>query len=136
MNKVIFLTGATGLVGSNLIPRILRNDTSTRLVLLIRGNSDSEAEKRPEGILRRLWPEFNFRQAKKQIQVVRGKITLSRLGLTESLYTGQVMKATHIIHSAATVKFQLPLECARRVICEGTKNVMAFAKYFQEGGRR
>lgn len=60
MNKVIFLTGATGLVGSNLIPRILKNDSTTRLVLLIRANSDNEAEQRLNPHFSFEWSEFGF----------------------------------------------------------------------------
>lgn len=135
MNKVIFLTGATGFVGSNLIPRILKNDPTTRLVLLIRGNSDSEAEKRLDEMLWASSPEIDFNQVKKRIKVIRGDITLKRLGLSESIYARLAKEVTHIIHSAATVQFQLPLECARLVNCRGTKNVMALAQNAQEAGK-
>jgi len=134
-NKVIFLTGATGLVGSNLIPRILKNDTTTRLILLIRGDSDNKAEERVDEVLWALSSEIDFRQAKKRIQVVRGDITLRKLGLSDSLYARLAKEITHIIHSAATVQFHLPLECARLVNCEGTKNVMALATCGQKNGK-
>ncbi len=132
MKKVIFLTGATGLVGSNLIPRILKNDNRSRLILLIRGDSDKEADRRVDEMLRAIREEIDFGQAKKRIQVIRGDITLERLGLSEPLYKRLAKEITHIIHSAATVQFQLPLDCARLVNYEGTKNVMALAKLAQE----
>jgi len=135
MNKVIFLTGATGLVGGNLIPRILKNDTTTRLILLIRGNSDGEAEKRLEDTLGILSPEINFHQMKERIKVLRGDVTLSGLGLSRSTYSRLTNQVTHIIHSAATVQFHLPLECARLVNFEGTRNVMTLAKNAQEKGK-
>jgi len=135
MKRVIFLTGATGLVGSNLIPRILRNDWSSKLVLLVRGSSEKEAEARIDQMLCALSSEIDFELAKKRIQVVRGDITLNGLGLPKSLYRTLAKEITHIIHSAATVQFQLPLECARLVNYEGTKNVMALAKLAQEKGR-
>jgi len=135
MNKVVFLTGATGLVGGNLIPRILKNHNTTRLILLIRGNSEREAEQRVDEILGALSPEIDQSQAKRRIQVVRGDITLDRLGLSESVYTRLVSEVTHVIHSAATVQFQLPLECARLVNCIGTRNVMALAKCARQTGR-
>lgn len=133
-NRVIFLTGATGLVGSNLIPRILKNDWSTRLILLVRGNSDREAEERIDQMLWGFSSEIDFDLAKNRIQVVRGDITLDRLGLAKSVYHRLAKEITHVIHSAATVQFQLPLECARKVNCVGTGNVLALAKLAQDNG--
>lgn len=134
-NRVIFLTGATGLVGSNLIRRILKNDWSTRLVLLVRGSSDAEAQERIDQMVWALSSEIDFDLAKKRIQVVRGDITLDRLGLARSVYNRLAKDVTQIIHSAATVQFQLPLECARKVNLEGTRNVMALAKLAQDKGK-
>jgi len=45
MNKKILITGATGFLGSNLLMRILKNESQTNLVLLIRAKSDDEAKK-------------------------------------------------------------------------------------------
>ncbi len=135
MNQVVFLTGATGLVGGNLIPRILKDHNLTRLVLLIRGKSDIEAKLRVNRMLEAMTPEVSKDQVKRHIQVVRGDITLNRLGLPETLYNRLASEVTHIIHSAATVQFQLLLECARSVNCTGTKNVMALAQSTQKNGR-
>jgi thioester reductase-like protein len=135
MKKVIFLTGATGLVGSNLIPRILKNDSKSRLILLIRGNSEEEAEHRVDEMLWEMREEIDFDQAKQRIQVIKGDITLEKLEIPEYLYRRLAKEITHIIHSAATVQFQLPLECARKVNCEGTRNVMALAKLAQKNGQ-
>ena len=135
MKKVIFLTGATGLVGSNLIPRILENDNKSRLILLIRGKSDYEAKQRVDEMLWSMPEEIDFNLAKQRIQVIKGDITLKRLGLSKALYKGLAKEITHIIHSAATVQFQLPLECARLVNYQGTKNVIALAKLAQKNGQ-
>jgi long-chain acyl-CoA synthetase len=135
MKKVIFLTGTTGLVGSNLIPRILKNDNKSSLILLIRGKSDYEAKQRVDEMLWSMPEEIDFNLAKQRIQVVRGDITLDRLGLSKAQYKRISREITHIIHSAATVQFHLPLECARLVNYEGTKNVMALAKLAQKNGQ-
>jgi thioester reductase-like protein len=135
MKKVVFITGATGLIGSNLIARILKDDPTTQLVLLVRGRSDAEAENRLGQLLRISSPGIDFDQTKKRITVVRGDITLRKLGLSEQLHAKIASEVTHIIHSAATVQFQLPLECARVVNCEGTENVMALAKAAKNSGR-
>jgi thioester reductase-like protein len=134
LNKIVFLTGATGLVGGNLIPRILKDQNVIRLILLIRGGSDKKAEQRVDEMLGTLYPKMDKDQAKTRIQVVRGDITLDKLGLSENVYNNLAKEVTHIIHSAATVQFQLPLECARLVNCTGTENVMNLAHCAQKSG--
>jgi thioester reductase-like protein len=134
MKKVVFLTGATGLIGSNLVFRILRDDPATGLVLLVRGDSDSDAQNRLEGILGMWSSENDLDQTKKRIRVITGDVTLSRLGLSRTLYTELASQTTHVIHSAATVQFGLPLECARLVNLGGTKNVMALARRAKQTG--
>lgn len=127
MKKVIFLTGSTGFLGQNLIHRILRGDSATRLILLVRGNSDGKACQRLNEILRMLPQDIDTGEAKSRIESVRGDVSLSRLGLSETIYNSLAENVTHIIHSAATVQFQLPLESARAVNCLGTKNVLKLA---------
>ena len=72
--RTILLTGATGFVGRNLIPRILGNGSSTRLLLLIRGSSDREVKRRLEQLLHSLSPELDLEQARRCIRTVRGSI--------------------------------------------------------------
>ena len=134
MDRVIFLTGATGLVGQNLIPRILRGDSDTRLILLVRANSDSEAHQRLNEILKTLAEDVDIGRAKTRIKVVRGDVSLSRLGVSETMYKSLVEDVTHIIHSAASVQLQLPLEVARRVNFNGTNNVLDFANHVLAAG--
>jgi len=134
MVKTVFITGATGNIGGKIVTRILRDDLFTRLILLVRGNSNAEAQQRVENVLKILSPEINLSQPKRRIKVVCGDITLKGLGLPESLLRSLAMEVTHIIHAAATTKFQLPIECARLVNYAGTKNVMAFARQAKEAG--
>jgi len=134
MNKIVFLTGATGLVGGNLIPRILKDDSITRLILLVRGDTDKETTERVYEVINKLSPEMDHSQIENRIQVVRGDITLDRLGIPESIYNRLASEVTHVIHSAATVQFQLPLECARLVNYTGTRNIMIFAQHAQQNG--
>lgn len=135
MQNVVFLTGATGLLGGSLIPRILKADPTSTLVLLVRGQSDIEAADRIDEVLLASSPEIDVDRASSRIQVVRGDITLAMLGLSEPIYRTLAEEVTHIIHSAASVKFQLPLASARAVNRDGTENVMALAKRAQQTGK-
>lgn len=135
MNKTVFLTGATGLVGRNLIPRILNHDSSTRLVLLIRGESNIQVQHRLQQLLGELWPHFDASVSGDRIRAVPGDITLDKLGMSADVYADLVDRVTHIIHAAATVKFQSPLKHARSVNFDGTRNVIDFARGAHVAGR-
>jgi long-chain acyl-CoA synthetase len=135
MGKILFLTGGTGFVGGNLIPHILNGDPATKLIVLLRANSDREAEQRLHALLWTLSPQIDVADATTRIKLIRGDITSSRLGLSESVYNGLAAEVTHIIHSAATVQFQLPLPCARLVNCEGTKKVIELAQRASDSGK-
>jgi thioester reductase-like protein len=132
--KVVFLTGATGHVGRNLIPVLLKSK-DTSLVLLIRGNSDAEVEDRLSELLLSLAGTIDQSQARQRVRALRGDITRDRLGLSESQYGALARNITHIIHSAATVRFRNPLAEAREINVEGTKRVMALARLAWERGR-
>ncbi|MCX6578202.1 MAG: SDR family oxidoreductase [Candidatus Aminicenantes bacterium] len=133
--KVVFLTGATGHVGRNLIPRILREDELSLLVVLVRAESDRDLVDRLETLLSSLSPAVDPETARHRIQAVRGDITLERFGMSEAQYHELASRVTHIIHSAANVRFRMPLAEARKINVEGTKNVMALARLARSAGR-
>jgi len=135
MQKALFLTGAPGFLGGNLIPHILKGDPTTKLIVLLRADSDREAEERLHALLWTLSPAINVADAKNRIKVTRGDITLTRLGLSQPVYDSLTAEVTHIIHSAATVQFQLPLPCARLVNYEGTKKVLELAQRASDSGK-
>jgi thioester reductase-like protein len=132
--KVIFLTGATGHVGRNLIPVLLESENSS-LVLLIRGKSESDVEARLDELLAGLAGSLDPSKARKRVQAVRGDVTQARLGLSEDQYDELARSVTHIIHSAATVKFRTPLAEARQINVDGTRRVMDLARLARRRGR-
>jgi thioester reductase-like protein len=134
MVNTIFITGATGNIGGKVVTRILKDDVSVRLILLVRASSNMEAQRRVEDVVRVLSPEIDLVQARKKIRVICGDITLNGLGLPESVLFSLAGEVTHIIHAAATTKLELPLEDARLVNHIGTKNVMTFARQALEAG--
>lgn len=127
MSKVIFLTGATGLVGSNLISRILTDDHNARLMLLIRGTSDNEVQGRLNHLVEEICGEVSERDVRERVVAARGDVTMPRLGMSAAAYGALVSDVTHIIHSAASVQFQMPLDVARGINVQGTENVMNLA---------
>ena len=133
MKKIIFLTGATGFVGANLLVRLLKGDSTTEVMALIRANTEQHARQRLEDVLHIVSPDTQ-NEIWNRIQVITGDITLEHLGMNESLYTELTDKVTHIIHSAANVQFILSLDVARKTNVDGTKHVMAFALQAYKSG--
>ena len=127
MSATIFLTGATGNIGGNLVPRILQENPEARMILLVRGTSVTAARRRVENALATLAPEFDFAENSQRIKVICGDITRTHLGLTDTEWHTLAGEITHLIHSAASTKFDLPLARAREINVGGTKYVMALA---------
>ena len=126
MADTIFITGATGTIGAKLAAHLLETDRDVELILLVRGSSPEKAQERLEDALRITSPLSLSRI--RQVTVVCGDITLERFGLADREYDDLAARVTHIIHSAASTKFILPLDEARAVNVSGTATVMAFAR--------
>jgi thioester reductase-like protein len=135
MGNTVFLTGATGLVGQSLITKILQADGDSILILLIRGDSDYEAALRAHEILSSLSPVVDPELARSRVTAVRGDITLDRLGMDRDFYNDLASKVTHIVHTAASVKFHLSLDEIRAVNVGGTREVFALARRARASGR-
>ena len=134
MKKNIFITGATGFVGRNLIAQILNTNPETNLTLLVRGNSQSDAELRMDGILNTIADDIVISEARKHIEVVVGDVTSDHLGLSPEVYSHLAQKITDIIHSAASIEFQHPLPEARLINVGGTESILKLARQsFQTG---
>jgi hypothetical protein len=80
--------------------------------VLVRSKSETKAEKRLNEVLGIFSPEIEIDQVKTKIQVLRGNISLERLGFSESLYQRLSSEVTHIIHSTALVRFNFLLKYA------------------------
>lgn len=132
--KVIFLTGGTGHVGRNLIPMLLESEDNS-LVLLIRGKSDADAEARLNELLSGLAGSLDLSKARDRVRAVRGDITLERLGMSRVRYETLGKTVSHIIHSAATVRFRTPLAEAGEINVEGTARVMDLVRLALRLGR-
>ncbi len=134
MSEQFFFTGGTGLVGVSLLPRILQTWPQSQIILLIRGQSAHEVEQRLQGIVARLNVE-GIADAALRVRAMKGDVSLENLGLTAAQMSEVVDATTHIIHGAATIRFDHPLNEARLINCGGTVRVLALARTLAEKGR-
>lgn len=104
---VLLLTGATGLVGSELIPRLLATRPDRMIVALTR---------EPAGVRRQ------------GVVALRGDIGRRGLGLAEDDLARLHASLTEIIHCAAETRFGLSLPEARATNLDGTRNLLELAR--------
>jgi HAD superfamily phosphoserine phosphatase-like hydrolase len=128
----VAVTGATGFLGTALVERLLRRVPDCQVVVLVRPGRRGAADRvRREIIrndcfdrLRREWGDTFDDQIKARLIPVAGDVSADGLGLDEpgrQLFTS----CRTVIHSAASVSFDSPLDSAVEVNLLGPSRVAA-----------
>ena len=143
-DKVVLITGATGLVGKVLVEKMLRDLPEVRrLYVLIRSRTT------PNGTLvsvqERLWQDVlastafdplrerygddGFKAlADGKIVAVKGDLSEERLGLDEDTYAHLQKEVQIVINCAAVVTFDAPLDASLRLNTMGPMRILDFAR--------
>jgi long-chain acyl-CoA synthetase len=124
MKNFIFLTGATGFLGTN-IANLLCKEKKNQILALVRAKDTDQAFHR----LKKEWWDFPdlYSAIGNQVLAIAGDVTLPNLGLSEADYQQLSERITHIIHTAADVRLYQPLEKLRKINVEGTYQVLQLA---------
>ena len=109
----VLLTGATGFVGREILSRFLERGDRRIFALVRADNDDQAAERLP---------------AHDRLTAVAGDIEERGLGLTDGTSERLRREVTTVLHCAASVSFDLPLEESRSVNVEGTRRMVEFAR--------
>ena len=109
----VLLTGATGFVGREILSRFLEREDH-HVFALVRAENDDEAAGRLP--------------VHERLTAVAGDIEEPGLGLDEA--TAELLRhqVSVVLHCAASVSFDLPLEESRSVNVEGTRRMLDFAR--------
>jgi long-chain acyl-CoA synthetase len=123
-SKAVLLTGGTGFVGTYIARWLVRN-TDRPIVALVRAGDDETAKQRA---CRAWWdwPEL-IAAIGPRIEVRAGDVVKRRLGLDDTVYDALVKRTDRIVHAAADIRLNAPLDELRRTNVEGTRNVISFA---------
>jgi fatty acyl-CoA reductase len=130
--KRIAVTGSTGFFGTALVERLLRSVPDCELVLLIRAGRMRNVQQRAQreifknNCFDRLRDQLGgkdaFDEVARRVQVIEGDVGTDGLGLTDE--GRELLAGCHIvIHSAATVSFDSPLDLAVEVNLMGPTRI-------------
>jgi alcohol-forming fatty acyl-CoA reductase len=131
--KRFFITGATGFLGTALVERILRSVPDSQVVLLIRPGRRATARQRATreilkndcfDRLRQEHGEGFDAEVASRVEAVAGDVTTDGLGLDEA-GRQRLSECDIVIHSAAAVSFDAPLDTAVEVNLLGPSRVAA-----------
>lgn len=122
--RTIFLTGATGLVGSYLLKILLQH--GHKVYCLARSKDNKSAKQRVKDILN-FWDKKVYPKYHRNLEVVEGDIAKKNLGLSKKNRDLLKTDTEEIFHSAAVTDINWPLNKIRKVNVGGTKNVLDFA---------
>lgn len=111
----LLLTGATGMVGREVLARAVLDDRFDRILCLIRPTADQTAAQRLKSLRDRMGIASGRR-----VTAVPGDVTEPMLGLGSR----RLAAITHVTHCAATVSFDHPLAEARKINVGGTRAVL------------
>jgi len=125
--KTYFVTGATGAVGSALIPLLLE-DPVVQVKLLIRAPSPAELSARLETLFHFWGVGAEDEAFRGRVFGLRGDVTVARFGLTEAEYRDLADSCTHIVHAAGNVRMNLPIEAARHSAVDSAKHIVTLSR--------
>lgn len=127
--RTIFITGATGLLGSYLLKILLQN--GHKVYALARGQNVQEASER---VIKKVkfWDE---KVSAKNLSVLVGDIIKENLGLDSKTLYKLKSEVDEIFHCAAVTNLNWPLDEIRKINTEGTRNILYFAEECTKTGR-
>lgn len=121
--ETILITGATGIVGQELVRSLVAREDRARVKVLLRGTPAQVREKL--ALIRRVADPRGIRS--ESVEAVIGDITRPLLGLSPADLARLTGEVTRVLHCAAVTSFKQTLEQATASNVTGTAHALDFA---------
>ncbi|MEA2156164.1 MAG: hypothetical protein QOE11_2304 [Solirubrobacteraceae bacterium] len=128
----VLITGATGFVGMELLVRILEH-TDRDVIALVRACDNEAAQGRIDEVLETLLAPGD-RPPPGRVRAQAADLTSPGLGLSPMARKRLAGSIGAVVHCAASISFTLPLEDARHINVDGTREILALAREAYDGG--
>ena len=115
MRPPVFMTGATGFLGMEVLARLLEAG-DREVVCLVRAADKGAAEARLDGVLETLWNDPAPYRGR--VRAIAGDLTAPGLGMDIAERASLAEEVGAVLHCAASISFDLPLEEARAITGE------------------
>ena len=131
--SVVFLTGATGFVGKVVLENLMRQREELgieRVHVLIRtGRKGADPQTRfdEELVVSPCFAKLKEGWSR-HVEVVPGELTAEDCGIPVELRASLQQSITHVVHCAASIEFDLPLDQAASQNISSALNVLGFAR--------
>lgn len=125
----VLITGATGFLGREVVRSLLSAHPEVQLVALIRAADPAELDRRLSR-LRATLPE----DQRPRLDAIQGDIEVPGFGLSARDHADLAARIDRVIHVAATVSFDHPLQEARLINVGGTQSVLDLCHLIRKRG--
>jgi thioester reductase-like protein len=132
MKPPVFLTGATGFLGMEVLARLLERG-DREVIALVRAADSEAAQLRLNDTLAKLWRDPSPYAGR--ARAIAGDVMQPGLGMRARERLQAAEETGALLHCAASISFDLPLDEARAINVEGTREVIGFAREAKALGR-
>jgi thioester reductase-like protein len=131
--RVFLVTGATGVVGSAIVPLLLA-EAGTKVYVLLRASSAEELGSRIRAMLDFWGDRVDRRELPERLVGIRGDVGRERLGIGGRDFGMLVDSLTNIVHSAGNVKLNQSIADARASAVVAAEEVVRIARACGKSG--
>ncbi|HMO19100.1 MAG TPA: SDR family oxidoreductase [Oligoflexia bacterium] len=124
---MIFITGSTGFLGNAVLSRLYTRYPHEKFLVLVRAENKEHARKRIISEFKHLKEFGEETDILKRIVPVQGDLESPSLGISQKDREAIIKETESIYHSAANTHLNLPLDQAKQVNLEGTREVLKLA---------
>jgi thioester reductase-like protein len=132
VSETVLLTGATGFLGMEILARLIERD-DIEVICLVRAASRDAARQRLRGVYAQLYDDPPPGIAR--VGVVTGDVSVDGLALGGAEREEVLARVTSIVHCAASISFDLPIETARETNSVGPLRMLELARALADRGR-